>query len=119
MTVSDSRNPDLRTIRIILVLFVAALVVSGVTAFPLLREMEWLASWRGLPEAANPKSLIGMDGWIVVTRGTAVADYSDPGGRSNKGRVMPVPAVSRQVIAKPLSTGRSAPVTWRASSLAR
>ena len=68
MTVSDSRNPDLRTIRIVLVLFIAALVVSGVTAFPLLREMDWLASWRGLAQAAKPESLTGIDRWIVIVR---------------------------------------------------
>jgi hypothetical protein len=40
MSAHDSRKSDLQTIRIVLVLFIAALVASGITAFPLLREME-------------------------------------------------------------------------------
>jgi hypothetical protein len=68
MTDQDSRSRNLRTIRIVLLLFIAALVASGITAFPLLHEMEWLASWRGLEGATNPDSLPGMDRWIVIVR---------------------------------------------------
>ena len=68
MSSHDSRKSDLQTIRIVLVLFIAALVASGITAFPLLREMEWLASWRGVEAPTDLGSLNGMDRWIDIVR---------------------------------------------------
>ena len=41
-----------RTIRICLGVFIVGLVLSGVTAFPLLTELQLLCSWHGLPADA-------------------------------------------------------------------
>ena len=68
MSAHDSRKSDLQNIRIVLLLFIAALVASGITAFPLLHEMEWLASWRGVEAPTDLGSLSGMDRWMVIVR---------------------------------------------------
>jgi hypothetical protein len=54
--------------RVVLGLFVAGLVISGVTAFPLRWELDCLASWLGL--SANPAldSLHGLSYWIAYVR---------------------------------------------------
>ena len=51
--------------RIVLGLFIIGLVLSGVTAFPLLTEMNWLVH---LLDLANPQSLLGstpLATWIL------------------------------------------------------
>ena len=68
MSAPDSLKRDLQNIRIVLLLFIAALVASGITAFPLLHEMEWLVSWRGLEAPTDLASPTGMDKWIVIVR---------------------------------------------------
>src|SRR5260221_6818136 len=58
----------LRRIRLVLGLFMAALVLSGLTAFPLQREVEILASVRGLDQAAPSGVQVGLDSWILKVR---------------------------------------------------
>lgn len=58
----------LRSIRWVLLLFMAGLVASGVTAFPLLHELEWLTSWRGLAETPASSLPPGFDRWTVIVR---------------------------------------------------
>ena len=58
----------LRRIRWMLILFMAGLIVSGLTAFPLLREMEWLTSMRGIAQASDVNSPGGLDRWILTVR---------------------------------------------------
>ena len=58
----------LRRYRLVLGLFIAALVVSGLTAFPLLHELELLANLLGIPAAADPRSLSGLQFWIATVR---------------------------------------------------
>jgi hypothetical protein len=45
-----------------------ALVLSGVTAFPLQRELEQVAAFRGLDRIAPADAGSGFDRWIVTVR---------------------------------------------------
>ena len=56
---------QLRVIRIWLVLFIVGLVLSGVTAFPLVHELDLLASF--LPEGA-PRVEGDLAWWILQVR---------------------------------------------------
>lgn len=60
-------NPEsaslLRRIRLVLALFVIALILSGVTAFPLVHELRLLNSWLG-PETALGEALPELSAWI-------------------------------------------------------
>jgi len=58
----------LRRLRLVLGLFVLGLVLSGVTAFPLLHELEMLASARGLDQAGASEVSNSMDSWILTVR---------------------------------------------------
>ncbi len=63
-----TRDATLRRYRLVLGLFIAALVVSGLTAFPLLHELELLAGMLGIPTDAAPSSLHGLQFWIATVR---------------------------------------------------
>jgi hypothetical protein len=63
-----SRAALLRRYRISLGAFITGLVLSGVTAFPLLHELELLARILGLPADAAPGSLTGLQYWIATVR---------------------------------------------------
>ncbi|MDO8540825.1 MAG: hypothetical protein Q7S40_10350 [Opitutaceae bacterium] len=54
--------------RIMMAAFIAGLLVSGLTAFPLLREMQLLASWLGLEGAASPAGHTGLAFWILTVK---------------------------------------------------
>jgi hypothetical protein len=54
--------------RLVLGLFILALVASGVTAFPLERELQALVSMRGLEQASPSGGLSGLDSWIPTVR---------------------------------------------------
>jgi hypothetical protein len=54
--------------RLVLSAFIAGLALSGITAFPLLHELELLASLLGLPVNATPASLRGLQFWIATVR---------------------------------------------------
>ena len=54
--------------RLVLGAFIAGLVLSGVTAFPLLHELELLARLLGVPADAAPASLQGLQLWIGTVR---------------------------------------------------
>jgi hypothetical protein len=64
----NNSSRELRNIRILLLLFIVALVLSGLTAFPLLRELEWLATWLGVGDAASPEGYTGLQHWILKVR---------------------------------------------------
>jgi hypothetical protein len=51
--------------RIGLGLFIVGLILSGVTAFPLLTELRLLASWLGITNAADYAELTGLQHWIA------------------------------------------------------
>lgn len=54
-----------RRFRIALVLFLVGLILSGVTAFPLLAELRLLAKWLGVDTVTDPESLSGLKYWIA------------------------------------------------------
>ena len=52
--------------RLVLGAFIAGLVLSGVTAFPLLHELELLARILGIPPDAAPETMSGLAFWIAT-----------------------------------------------------
>src|SRR5262245_10011683 len=59
-----------RRVRVLLVLFVIGLVLSGLTAFPLPTELRILSSMLGIDPAAAPGTYPGLQHWIAtVARG--------------------------------------------------
>ena len=58
----------LRKFRLVLGLFIAALVASGVTAFPLERELQVLVLLGGLEQAPPAGGWTGLDAWILTVR---------------------------------------------------
>jgi hypothetical protein len=55
----------LRRIRFLIVSFVIALILSGVTAFPLTWELNLLAGWLGATPDSSPEQFAGITEWIV------------------------------------------------------
>ena len=55
-------------IRLVLSFFMLALVLSGVTAFPLQHEIELLATARDLNQASPTNTGGGFDHWILIVR---------------------------------------------------
>lgn len=51
--------------RLVLGIFIVGLILSGVTAFPLLTELRLLASWLGISNTADYQSLTGLQYWIA------------------------------------------------------
>jgi hypothetical protein len=54
--------------RLAIGIFIAGLVASGVTAFPLLHELDLLARLLGIGNAAAPDALAGLSSWIFKVR---------------------------------------------------
>lgn len=57
-----------RRYRAVLGLFIVGLVVSGVTAFPLLAEMRLLCDWLGVGAATAAAGHTGLEYWILTVR---------------------------------------------------
>lgn len=57
-------NPLLRRYRLVLGLFIIGLLLSGLTAFPLLHELRMLAGWLGIENHANYAQFTGLRWWI-------------------------------------------------------
>jgi hypothetical protein len=55
-----------RRIRILLILFVSGLVLSGLTAFPLNTELRMLSSILGIDPAVSPEDYVGGRHWIAT-----------------------------------------------------
>lgn len=51
-----------------MVVFIVGLLVSGITAFPLLAEMRLLTSWLGLGAATSPAGHTGLAFWLLTVR---------------------------------------------------
>jgi hypothetical protein len=62
-----------RRIRIALAFFIAGLVVSGVTAFPLETEIRWLTALLGADASARPADYTGVMSWLLTVRDGLVA----------------------------------------------
>src|SRR6266581_7190734 len=58
----------LRSFRWVLALFMLAVILSGITAFPLQRELEQVVALRGLERAALADAGSGFDRWILTVR---------------------------------------------------
>lgn len=63
--------------RLVLGLFILGLVLSGVTAFPLLHELEILFRLLGIPADARPESLSGLQFWLATVRDGLRRTYTD------------------------------------------
>ena len=57
--------PLLLRYRLVLGFFIVGLILSGITAFPLLTELRLLASWLGIANAADYAQLTGLQHWIA------------------------------------------------------
>jgi len=58
----------LRRYLLVLGVFIGGLILSGVTAFPLLHELELLGRMLGVPPHAAPASQSGLPFWIATVR---------------------------------------------------
>ena len=58
----------LRRFRLVVALFIIGLVVSGITAFPLLSEMKLLVQLLGLGDASSPAGHAGLERWVLTVR---------------------------------------------------
>ena len=54
--------------RAVMILFIIGLILSGVTAFPLLWEMKILTKILGVGDAISPDGFTGLLHWILVVR---------------------------------------------------
>ena len=57
--------PLLLRYRLVLGFFIVGLILSGITAFPLLTELRLLASWLGIANAADYAQLTGLQHWFA------------------------------------------------------
>lgn len=58
----------LRRHRLVLGFFILALILSGVTAFPLRRELDVLVAARGFGPESAPAAASGLDHWLITVR---------------------------------------------------
>jgi hypothetical protein len=65
---SDHTARLLLRIRWVLGFFIFALVLSGVTAFPLLHELNWLCALLGYGEGVPAAGQTGLDYWLLHVR---------------------------------------------------
>ena len=63
--------------RVVMSLFIIGLVVSGVTAFPLLLELKMLSQMLGVGDASNPEGYRGLTFWILSVRHGLEQMYAD------------------------------------------
>jgi hypothetical protein len=57
-----------RRIRWLLIFFIAALALSGLTAFPLQLEMDWACRVLGIPDNSAPETYTGLAHWLALVR---------------------------------------------------
>src|SRR3954466_12584802 len=65
---NTSTVSTLHRLRWVLGFFIFALVLSGITAFPLLREIEQIVALRGIDQVAPAQMGSGFDRWILIVR---------------------------------------------------
>lgn len=71
------RKRTLTRCRVALIVFIAGLVFSGLTAFPLLTEMSLLSSWLGIDASSSPGAYAGLRFWIATVRQGLERTYAD------------------------------------------
>ena len=64
----DQRLAALRKLRVVIGFFILALLASGLTAFPLQRELDTLAATRGLAQTSPADAQNSFDHWILTVR---------------------------------------------------
>ena len=74
MSSLSQTDPCLSRYRRVLGFFIVALVLSGVTAFPLLTELEAVVRIRGIE--AGSGDLSSLDRWLILVRGGLLESYS-------------------------------------------
>jgi len=62
-----------RRVRLLLLLFITGLVVSGLTAFPLVTELRWLTGALGTGPETRPQEVTGVLRWLVTVRDALIA----------------------------------------------
>ncbi len=72
-----SRNPNLRRCRIAVVVFIAGLVLSGLTAFPLFAELKLICGALGVDPAAAPASYAGVRFWLATVQAGLARAYAE------------------------------------------
>ena len=72
----DKEAAIIRRLRVVLGLFILALVLSGVTAFPLQQELELLAKARGIDRMAPREPANAFDRWILTVRDGLSESYA-------------------------------------------
>jgi hypothetical protein len=80
-TSTSARDPadhqaELRRFRLVLGIFILALVLSGITAFPLLREFDAYTAARGLEHVAPASASSSFDEWILTVRDGLRVSYA-------------------------------------------
>jgi hypothetical protein len=77
---ADGREIELarlrRQVRWLLGLFMVGLVLSGITAFPLLEELRLLCTWLGLAPDASPAAHSGLAHWLLLVREGLTVTYA-------------------------------------------
>jgi hypothetical protein len=74
-----NRNQRLTRCRTALIVFIGGLVLSGLTAFPLLFELNLLGSWLGIVPETAPQAYVGVRFWLATVRaGLEHADSAYP-----------------------------------------
>ncbi|MES2464822.1 MAG: hypothetical protein V4671_30020 [Armatimonadota bacterium] len=68
MDKNDETKKLLRRVRLLLGAFIVGLVLSGLTAFPLVGEIGLLARWLGIDPAVDPSVYTGLTKWIALVR---------------------------------------------------
>ena len=64
----ESRNTLICHYRWWMTFFIVGLILSGVTAFPLVWELDLLCSWLGIPDGAQVSELSGLRYWLAYVR---------------------------------------------------
>lgn len=72
----DRQIELVRSYRWVLGLFIAGLVLSGLTAFPLLQELEWMVSAFGLEGPRGLHEAGGFGRWILTVRNGLRESYA-------------------------------------------
>jgi hypothetical protein len=64
----DIRTSTLRQVRGCILWIIFGLLISGITAFPLQHEIQWIANCLGIPESSSPDQFHGLKHWISTIR---------------------------------------------------
>ena len=73
---SAAEAATLRRLRWVLGAFMVALILSGLTAFPLQRELQQMVELRGIEHLAPAEAGSGFDGWILTVRNGLRESYA-------------------------------------------